>query len=98
MRHLFALFGMDKEVEVLVIIILGTISCGCDQGLFHIKTDLNKIWDATLDIRYYPIMMQFYLKYLMVGILAIRAFTNHVFIALYIPMLWPALMVKGFRY
>lgn len=91
---ILSLLGLSKQFEVLLIIIIGISILALDTSLLHVKHDLEEIWNYVFDPIFHKNNVDLYLKYLLSGVVFVRTFTLHVFLAFYIVMLWPAIFVS----
>lgn len=94
MRHIGDFFGIPVQIELFFIILVGTTLCIIDQSLFLLKTNLHEVWETPLNVEIYSIFLQKFIKYTICGIILVRTLTIHIFLAMYIVILWPVVFVN----
>ncbi|KAJ8982547.1 hypothetical protein NQ317_005549 [Molorchus minor] len=55
------------------------------------KSNLEELWNYEFHPKLQEYNMQLFLKYILSGVIVVRTFTTHIFLALYVVMLWPAI-------
>ncbi|KAF2900667.1 hypothetical protein ILUMI_05519 [Ignelater luminosus] len=83
--------GIPKQTEVLLLTLIGICCTIFDASLLDLNSNLHKVWEIALDPTKVSGNTQIYLKYLLSGIILVRTFSVHLYLAFYIVMLWPAI-------
>ncbi|XP_018320360.1 uncharacterized protein LOC108733616 [Agrilus planipennis] len=84
------LFGLTKATEVLIVTLVGICCTIFDASILDLNTNLGKVWSVSLDPDKFSQNSQMFIKYLLSGIVLVRTFSVHLYLAFYIVMLWPA--------
>lgn len=86
--------GIPKQTEVLLLTLIGICCTVFDASLLDLNSNLHKVWEIALDPTKVSGNIQIHLKYFLSGIILVRTFSVHLYLAFYIVMLWPAIFVS----
>lgn len=86
--------GISKQSESLLWTLAGICCTIFDTSLFHLKEDLFKVWTLRLDPILFSENAQVFMKYLITSIVLVRTLSIHIYLAMYIVMLWPIVFVS----
>ncbi|KAK4874685.1 hypothetical protein RN001_014045 [Aquatica leii] len=89
MHFLGYYFGLSKQTEVFLLTVIGICCTILDKSLINLNTNLRKVSDSVLKHLSFSILTRIYIKYILSGVLFVRSFTVHLYLAFYIVMLWP---------
>lgn len=86
--------GVSKHAEVIFLVVIGITCTIFDSSIFNLKSNLEQVWNLTMDERIFSEEVQKYLKYTLTGIISVKTFTVHIYLAFYVVLLWPAIFVS----
>lgn len=94
MNHIGYYFGIPLQFEVIVCIVFGICFSIFDASLLDLNSNLQKVWSVVLDDDKFSERSQLIIRYMLSGILLVRSFSVHLYLAFYIVMLWPVIFVS----
>ncbi|CAH1979433.1 unnamed protein product [Acanthoscelides obtectus] len=83
--------GIPNYTEVIVISVIAICFLSLDVSVLTLEEDLQEIWNYDFDEKVKEEDVEDYLKYCLSGIVLLRAFTLHLFLALHFLLLWSAI-------
>lgn len=86
--------GVSLKNEIILLTICGMLCAMFDESLMDLNTNLREIWSVEFSPTHFTPLAQRILKFIITGIVVIRSFTVHLYLAFYVVMIWPAVFVR----
>ncbi|XP_044733380.1 uncharacterized protein LOC123295984 [Chrysoperla carnea] len=82
--------GVSLKNEIILLTICGMLCAMFDESLMDLNSNLREIWSVEFSPTHFTPLAQRTLKFIITGIVVIRSFTVHLYLAFYVVMIWPA--------
>lgn len=87
-------FGISLQLEILFLTACGIFTTMFDESLSDLSTNLQEIWRTDFPKDDFSAFQTHIMKFLISGVVVVRSFTLHLYLAFYLVMIWPAIFVS----